>query len=93
MLTIKRNRAIAFLEAETEGRIFSVYFQKMDGTMRNMVCRRGVTRHLRGGELPYDARSRLLLTVFDVSKHEYRNVNLASVVSFKVSGETFVVSD
>jgi len=91
--TIKRARAAQFLETETGGRIFSVYFQKKDGTMRDMVCRRGVRKYLRGGELPYDPKSRLLLPVFDLSKREYRSVNIASLVSFKVSGETYIVQD
>ena len=90
---IKLSRAVTFLENETGGRIFSVYFRKKDGTMREMVCRRGVRKHLRGGDLQYDPKTRLLLTVFDVSKREYRTVNMASLVSFKVSGETFIVQD
>ena len=61
--------------------------------MREMVCRRGVRKHLRGGELPYDPKSKSLLSVFDLTKREYRSVNLASLVSFKVSGETFIVLD
>jgi hypothetical protein len=90
---ITRKRAAEFLENETGGRIFSVYFQKKDQTMREMVCRRGVRKYLRGGELPYDPKSRLLLPVFEVSSREYRMVNIASLVSFKVSGETFIVQD
>lgn len=90
---IPRQRAAQFLENETDGRIFSVYFQKKDGTMREMVCRRGVRKYLRGGELPYDPKSKLLLTVFEVSSREYRMVNIASLVSFKVSGETYIVQD
>ena len=91
--TIKRERAAKFLESETDGRIFAVYFQKADGSMREMICRRGVKKYLRGGSLPYDAKSKLLLPVFDLSIREYRNVNIASLVSFKVSGETFIVQD
>jgi hypothetical protein len=93
MQIISRFRAQRFLEDETGGRIFSVWFQKKDGTMREMVCRRGVKKYLRGGELPYDPKSRLLLPVFEVSSREYRMVNIASLVSFKVSGETFIVQD
>lgn len=90
---IARDKAVRFLEQNTGGRIVSVYFQKADGTMREMVCRRGVRKYLRGGELPYDPKSRLLLSVFDMTLRQYRMVNLASLVSFKVSGETFIVQD
>lgn len=90
--TISRERAMAFLWNETQGRIFGCYFvKKGDGAMRRMVARRGVTRHLTGGELPYDAREKLLLPVFDMHKRAYRSVNLASLVSFEIGGETFLV--
>lgn len=90
---IARKRAQSFLENETQGRIFSVFFQKIDGSMREMVCRRGVRKHLRGGDLPYDPGLRLLLPVFDLKARDYRMVNMGSLVSFKVSGETFLVQD
>lgn len=61
--------------------------------MRNMNCRLGVKKHLRGGELPYDPTSRLLVPVFDLKRKDYRMVNIASLVSFNVSGETFFVHD
>lgn len=59
--------------------------------MRSMVCRRGVKRHLRGGDLPYDAKSRHLLPVFDMSAEGYRMVNLDTLVSFNIGGETFIL--
>lgn len=90
---IARSRAHAFLENETDGRIVSVYFQKKDQQMRSMVCRRGVRKYLRGGELPYDAKSKLLVPVFDLKARQYRMVNIATLVSFTVSGETFIVQD
>lgn len=59
--------------------------------MREMVCRRGVKKHLRGGSLPYDAKANNLLPVFDMTLGEYRTVNLATLVSFNFGDETFVV--
>lgn len=88
---IPRNRAIEFLQGETGGLIFSAYFRKTDGSMREMVCRRGVKAHLHGGELPYDPKAHQLLTVFDMNKNEYRNVNLRTLVSFNIHGETFIL--
>jgi hypothetical protein len=60
-------------------RFFSVDFIKKDNTLRKMVCRIGVTKHLKGGELPYDALSKGLLPVFDVQKQEYRMINLRTI--------------
>lgn len=90
---IPAHRAIDYLWNETGGTIFSAYFRKNDGTMREMVCRRGVKRHLAGGTLPYDAKTRLLLPVFDMQKKAYRMVNLNTLVSFNIHGETFIVTD
>lgn len=59
--------------------------------MREMVCRRGVKRYLQGGSLRYDAKARRLVPVFDMQKREYRTVNVATLDSFKIGGETFVV--
>lgn len=99
MLTASRNvheisasRAGEFLRDETGGLIFSAYFRKADGTMRTMVCRRGVKSRLRGGELPYNPKPRLLLPVFDVQADDYRMVNLNTLVSFNFHGETFIVT-
>ena len=95
--TIPFRRAIEFLQNETQGRIFSAYFQKTDGSMREMVCRRGVKAHLRGGELPYDPKLKLLLPVFDMQEEGYRMVNLRTLVSFniatdpEVGSETFIL--
>lgn len=90
---IRRQRVMEFLTNETGGRIFSCYFQKNDGTMRAMVCRRGVTKGLAGGELRYDPKPRLLVPVFDMLSRERRMVNVAGLVSFRVSGESFLVID
>jgi hypothetical protein len=84
---------MAFLWDETQGRIFGCHFVKKDGVMRAMVARRGVRKYLAGGDLPYDARQKLLLPVFDMQTRAYRNVNLASLVSFEIGGETFLVVD
>jgi len=84
-------RAVLFLQNETEGRIFSVYFRKKDGTMRSMNCRRGVKKHLRGGDLPYDAKAKRLLPVFDLQVEGYRSVNLNTLVSFNIMSETFII--
>lgn len=46
--------------------IFSVDFIKKDGSARTMTCRLGVTKHLKGGELPFDPIEKGLLPVYDM---------------------------
>ena len=39
----------AMLEVIGKGSIFTVIFEKQDGSVRKMLCQRGVTKHLKGG--------------------------------------------
>ena len=85
--------AADFLENETRGQFFSVYFEKKDGTMRQMNCRRGVTAHLRGGKLGYEPANHNLLTVFDVQACGYRSIPTDHrLISFNYAGTTYVVA-
>jgi hypothetical protein len=91
---IPRERASEFLTNETQGRFFSAFFYKKDLTLREMVCRRGVKKDLAGGSLGYDAASMGLLPVYDMqvrSGNARRMVNLNTLVSFNVGGETFII--
>lgn len=73
----------------SKGRIFSVLFVKKDLTERKMICRIGVKKHLRSGDLPYDPISKGLVSVFDMEKQEYRMINLKTIIniSLEVEGE------
>ena len=52
-----------------DGQIFSVEFiKRTDGSLRHMVCRLGVKKHLKGGSAAYDAKEHDLLTVFDMER-------------------------
>jgi hypothetical protein len=66
-----------------DGKIFSVEFIKKDGSTRNMNARFGVKKHLRGGESAYDAASKNLIPVFDLTKREYRMINVSTIKKFK----------
>jgi hypothetical protein len=70
----------------SDGRVFSVDFIKKDGTLRSMLCRTGVTKHLQGGEKKYDTDSLEYLTVFDMQKQGYRTINTKTIVKMKVDG-------
>jgi hypothetical protein len=71
------------------GNIFSVQFIKKDGTLRDMVCRLGVKKYLKGGELKFDAKSMGYLPVFDMQKQQYRMININTLVSAKINGEKY----
>jgi hypothetical protein len=75
---------------DTKGEFFTVTFVKKDGTTRTMNARLGVTRYLKGGELPYDPAERGLLPVFDAQKGEYRIVNIPTIISAKIGNEEYI---
>ncbi len=54
------------MKSTSDSRIFSVEFVKRtDGTYRKMLCRYGVTKHLKGGEKSFDDKDYDLNTVWD----------------------------
>lgn len=79
-------RKLALIKAN-EGKIFSVRFTKKDGTLRDMVCRLGVMKHLRGGNKNTCDAYDHLVTVFDVTKEQYRNINVNTLISLKGMGQ------
>jgi len=78
---------LASIVAASNGRFVSVTFIKKDGTERSMLCRLGVTKHLKGGESKLNADQ--YLTVFDVQKEAYRAINRDTIVSVKLAGATY----
>jgi hypothetical protein len=64
----------------THGKFFAVDFVKKDGSERHMICRTGVSKHLRGGNKTTGPN---LITVFDVQKKQYRCFEPERVFGFK----------
>jgi hypothetical protein len=76
---------------KNNGLLFSVLFIKADGTERKMICRTGVKKHLKGGELSFDPIEKGLLPVFDMEKKAYRMIPLDRVLSIKLAGQEWEV--
>ncbi len=92
MKTINRIQAQELINS-TNGKIFSVTFMKKDGTIRDMTCRLGVTKHLKGGTLRFDPSERGLVTVFDLESKGYRMVNIETLISLNTKGRILKVRD
>ena len=75
------------LTSRAGGKFFSITFVKADGSTRKMVCRLGVKQH--GGGKASDEFNYSLLTVYDVQKRGFRNINLETVQQYTVAGRTF----
>ena len=90
MKTITRNKIIGLLE-KNKSNMFSVVFLKKDGSIRKMLCRFGVKKHLNGGKLSFDPRERKLLVVFDMQKEAYRMINLETISNITMKGVDYHV--
>ena len=78
-------------EAGESGRIFAVDFVKRNGEKRHMVCRFGVRRHLRGGNMSYDPADHMLKVVFDMQKRAYRMIPTDPERVIRVRGKGHVM--
>ena len=88
-MTTRAETAFAILEA-ARGRIVGARFiKRTDGTVREMNCRAGVTKHKRGGELAFNPLEKGLYPVFDMQKQEYRFISLDSVLQLRVDGTVY----
>jgi len=75
----------------TNGKFFSVTFEKKDGTLRDMVARKGVTKGLKGGVNLAIKPANGLIVAYDVAKTAYRTINLDTVKRLTFKGQTFQV--
>lgn len=89
-LTTESKRVLLRALAQAQdGRVFTVTFTKKDGTLRTLNGRLGVTKHLKGGENTVQHLPQYL-TVYDMQKQDYRNVNLDTVLSLKCAGVEYI---
>jgi hypothetical protein len=88
ILTKPKTRVEKFLEATEGGRIFSATFEKKDGSIRTINCRREVKKGVKGVGMSFDPMSKGLLVVYDMHRKGFRMINLKTLIEAKVNGET-----
>jgi hypothetical protein len=69
-----------------EGKLFSVTFEKKDGSLRKMTARLGVRKYLIGGGSKFDAEPRGMVRVFSMRDKGYRTVTPAKITRIKAYG-------
>lgn len=89
---INRQEAYNLIKRQNNA-IFSVQFQKKDGTIRDMVARLNVKAHLKGGTLKYDPSKLGYITAFDMQKEQYRTINSNTLISLKADGTKYEVTN
>jgi hypothetical protein len=76
---------------KTNGKFFTVIFTKKNGDDRQMNCRLGVTKHLKGGVNKNSNKNHLV--VYDVHSKGYRTVNTETLKSIKLGGKVYKVDN
>ena len=86
------------LSDQNQNTIFSIQFEKRDGTLRNMNARIGVWKGPGGDESnpraadavrSYNPSDYNLKTVFDMQKGQYRNIATDRVTQITIGGRTY----
>lgn len=72
------------LEELPNGQIFSVIVERVDGSARRIVCKRGVKSRLKGGESTIKGKPNLI-SVFDTEADGYRCFDVTRVISIKAN--------
>ena len=81
-------QAVVEFIQQTNGRIFSIKFiKRSDGSIREMVCRTGVTSHIKGTGKPRDWKKHDLISVFDMKEQGYRSIPIEGIFEVKIQGE------
>ncbi len=93
---ISRALAAQMITEANGSQFFSVTFHKKDGSLREMVCRKGVHKHTKGGSLGYNPSEKGLVGVWEANTDQpekaYRMINLKGLVAVKMNGNVFTVA-
>jgi len=79
-------KVIAEIRSRAEDTFFSVSFIKKNGDLRNMVCRLGVQKGVKGVGLAFNPTAKGLLTVYDVQKKGFRMVTIDKIQNIQIKG-------
>lgn len=82
MSYLKAEDVVNYLEAIPRDKMFSVTFEKKDGVLRRMICRRDVRKHLKGGESTIKDHKNLI-SVYDTEAAGYRCFDVTRVKHIK----------
>lgn len=77
-------KTLASIIEASNGKFVSVDFIKKDGSMRTLVGRLGVVKHLKGGECTVD-RDKYII-IYDVVNGGYRSINRDTIKRVTVDG-------
>lgn len=91
-LSLDPAKVLRFI-SETRGKFFHVVYLKKDGTERQMTARINVSKGVTGKGLAFNPIERNLLPVWDVTKKNFRMINLDKIIEITIAGDTIVNKD
>lgn len=84
---IEHADAVRFIR-KTSGKIFSVKFRKRDSEeIREMSCRLGVHKHVKGTGTGCNEEDNNLVRVFDMVNKGYRSIPIEGLLEVRIDGE------
>lgn len=76
--------------ARESGHIFAVEFiKRTDGSIREMLCRTGVTKGTHGGSMGYKPEDHGLLSVYDMQKQGFRSIPVENILHLSMNGQRY----
>lgn len=82
----------SFIEG-LHGKMVGLDFIKLNNEQRSLTGRLEVTAPLKGGVNTTEAPHRPYLTIYEIGKNQYRNVNLATTYRVRANGRVYDVVD
>ena len=76
------NNLLKSMIKNTNGKFFTCFFVKKDGTLRKMTARVGVKKGLTNNGFVRDEKENLVC-VYDMVAHDFRFINLSTLKSLK----------
>ena len=89
-IKISSSKAGALVENYKGNQFFTVTFiKRSNGESRVMNCRKGVKKHLKGGEKAYDPKAKRLVCVYDIKASGYRSIPLENITNISMEGKDY----
>lgn len=73
-------------EIIASGKIFTIKFRKVDGSLRTINAKGWAKKGLSGGELKFDKKEKGIVNFFSIPDNDFRSCRLDNIVSIKCGG-------
>ena len=91
IVTVDVNQAVDVIK-NSNGKFMTVSFiKRSNNELRTMNCRTGVTKGIIGGR-GKAKKATGLITIYDMTKHEWRNINISGLREVRVDGIVYKVN-